>query len=132
MKRVFLVSSTEMEEANLDSENSFLIEALDKRGIQASIKHWNVPEVKWSEADLVISRNTSTYIWDPEKFMKWARKVEENTPLWNSSQAMEWSHHKRYLIELQQHGIPMPETMLIKQNTEQTMKEIKEIIPWDD
>jgi glutathione synthase/RimK-type ligase-like ATP-grasp enzyme len=132
LKQVFLVSSTEMAESNLDTENSYLIDALEKLGIKASIQHWNLPEVRWSEANLVISRNTSTYIWYPDRFLTWARKVEETTPLWNSSQAMDWSHHKRYLIELQKNGVPVPETILIAQNTEKSMEEILNSVPWDE
>ena len=68
MKQVFLVSSTELAEIGLDVENTVLIQALEERGIKATIQYWNVSSVDWSKADLVISRNTSSYIINPEQF----------------------------------------------------------------
>jgi glutathione synthase/RimK-type ligase-like ATP-grasp enzyme len=121
-----------MHEFDLEAESIYLKDVLNKRGINASIQNWDVPSVDWSKADLVISRHTSAYMWDPEAFMTWAKQVEETTTLWNTSPAMEWSHHKRYLIELQQNGIPMPETLLIPKNSKKPMSEVLDEIPWDD
>jgi len=129
---VFLVSSTDF--VIHDHETAYIKKALNKRGFKASINNWDDPKVDWSQSDLTISRGTSTYIWrgNTQKFLEWSRQVEEKSTLWNPSHLMEWNHHKKYLIELQKHGIPMPETILIPQNIDQSMKEILDTIPWND
>ena len=130
LETVFLVSSIDL--LHFDTESIYLEKELKKRGLKSAIVCWDDPKVKWEEATLTISRTTSTYFQDPEKFLAWARKVEGTSTLWNPSPVMEWNYHKRYLLELQDHGIPMPETLLIPQNTEQPIEEILETIPWDD
>jgi len=127
---VFLVSSIDLIHA--DTESIYLNEELKKRGIKSKIECWDNPKVNWGEADLAISRTTSTYFNNPEKFLKWTRKVEETSTLWNPSPVVEWNYHKRYLMQLQKQGIPMPETILIPQNTEQSIDSILEQIPWEN
>lgn len=130
MKKVFLVSCIEI--GDLDTESIFLKEALNRRGIESSIENWNDPTINWGEADLSISRTTSSYLFNPVKFLDWARNVEESSTLWNPSQVMEWNHHKRYIMELQEKGIPIPETILIPKNSDQPISKILEEVPWDE
>jgi glutathione synthase/RimK-type ligase-like ATP-grasp enzyme len=129
MKYVFLVSCLLLKN---EKESIFLKEALGKRGIDANIVRWEDPDIDWSDADLVISRTTSSYLFDLENFFRWTEKVEETTTLWNSSRVMKWNHHKRYIMELQEKGIPVPETILIHQNTGKPFKKILDEIPWAD
>ena len=130
LKKVYLASCIEV--GDIDTESIFIKEALKKRGIESSIENWDDSSIDWRDATLVISRTTSSYIFKPEKFIEWAKTVEETSTLWNPSPVIEWNYHKRYLMELQEQGIPMPETLLIPQDTEQSMNEILETIPWDD
>lgn len=130
MGTVFLVSSLDLIHA--DTESVYLHEALTKRGFKSKIVCWDDPDIEWEKANLVISRTTSTYFSDPPSFLKWAQRVEETSTLWNTSPVMEWNHHKRYLMQLQKNGVPMPETILIPQNTDKPMDSILELVPWDD
>jgi glutathione synthase/RimK-type ligase-like ATP-grasp enzyme len=130
MKQVFLVSCYLLRDE--DRESIFLKEALEKRGIESSIVYWEDTQVDWPTADLSISRTTSSYLFNPDKFFKWANKVEETSTLWNPSIIMEWNHHKRYIMELQELGIPVPETILIPKNTDKPFENILNEIPWDD
>jgi glutathione synthase/RimK-type ligase-like ATP-grasp enzyme len=127
---VFLVSCWEAGE--VETESIIIKEALTKRGIESSIVFWDDPKVNWGDATLVICRTPGSYVLKPEKFIEWAKTAEETSALWNPSPVIEWNYHKRYLLELQENGIPMPETILIPQNTEQSMNGVLESIPWDD
>ncbi len=91
---VILVSSTDL--IDVDNETVFLKKALNKRGIDASIESWDNPKVDWSEAELVISRTTSTYLWsgNTKKFLEWTKKVEKQSTLWNSRKLIEWRARK--------------------------------------
>jgi glutathione synthase/RimK-type ligase-like ATP-grasp enzyme len=130
LKTVYLVSSLDLIHA--DEENIYLETALKKRGFNSKIVCWDDTTIEWNKADLVISRMTGTYFKDPQRFLKWAGKVDKTTKLWNPYPIIEWNIHKSYLIELQKKGIPIPETILIPQNTEQSFESILEMIPWDD
>lgn len=132
MVDVFFVSCDLIEELGIDTETSILREALNKRGIQSALVTWEDESVEWDEAPLAINRIVTTYQWHPEEFLIWAKKVERITPLWNSSPVLKWNIHKKYLLELQQHGISVPETLMIEQNMERKIEEILEEVPWDE
>ena len=131
MVDVFLVSCDFIEELGIDTETSILREALEKRGINTSLVTWEDESADWEEASLAINRIVTTYMFHPEEFLDWAKKVEKTTPLWNPYPVLEWNIHKKYLLELQKQGIPVPETILIEQNTDRTKEEILEAVPWD-
>lgn len=129
MKTVFLVTCPEV--GNQDNESILLLRELAKRGIKTSIQNWDDQSVYWRKADLVINRTTSSYLFNPRKYLEWAKKVEKTTTLWNSSRVLEWNHHKRYVIKLQKAGIRVPETILIPQNTEKSIHKHLENIQWE-
>ena len=132
MVDVFLVSCDFIEELGIDTETSILREALERRGIKTSLVTWEDESVDWGEAALAVNRIVTTYMFLPGEFLGWAKKVEKTTPLWNPSPVLEWNIHKKYLLELQEKGVSVPETMLIEQNTDHTIEEILDAVPWDD
>ena len=115
-----------------EKESIFLKQALERRGIKTRFVLWEDTEIDWSEPELTISRTTSSYLFATEQFFNWAEEVEKKSTLWNSSHVMMWNHHKRYIMELQEKGIPVPETILIPQNTDKSLDTILDEIPWDD
>lgn len=132
MSDVILVSCDLIEELKIDTETALLKEALAKRGIRTKLVTWEDNSVKWGETTLAINRVVSSYVFNPEKFIEWSKKVEKNTILWNSSQVIEWNIHKKYLIELFDSGIPVPELHFIPKNTSKNIAEILDEFPFDD
>jgi hypothetical protein len=129
---VLLVSCELVEEHGIDEESELLINELGKRGITSRKVVWEDPTVNWGKTSLAINRITTTYMWKPEEYLQWTKKVEETTPLWNSSPVIEWGIHKKYLIELIEHDLPVPETILIPQNSKISKEELLDTIPWND
>jgi glutathione synthase/RimK-type ligase-like ATP-grasp enzyme len=130
MKTVFLVSSTEI--IKLESESYILAEALKKRGIQTEIVCWDDPNVDWNRSDLSIIRSTSDYAWKVDEFLEWVKKVEEVTVLWNPGDVIRWNHHKRYLLDLQDAGVPIPPTVFVPKESNESLKHHIKDTGWDE
>lgn len=124
MKRVLFVSGTEVRQ--FDNESEILINTLKRRHIEAQVACWDDPQMDWSKADLVVVKSASNYAWKRRQFLAWAGEVSEMNRLWNPLEVLEWNSDKNYLIELQDAGVPMPPTTLIKKgstpNLEETLK----------
>jgi glutathione synthase/RimK-type ligase-like ATP-grasp enzyme len=120
MKKINLVSSTEI--IKFDSESIILSEALKKRGIESELVFWDDPDVNWGEADLSVIRSTSDYAWKVEEYLDWVNKVERETTLWNSGDVIRWNHHKGYLLELQEKGVPIPPTIFVEKESDDSLR----------
>jgi glutathione synthase/RimK-type ligase-like ATP-grasp enzyme len=77
-----------------------LVEALARRGVDASWVRWDDPAVDWADADLVAVRATWDYHRRLPEFLAWARAVDERTRLLNGSRVFAWNADKAYLLEL--------------------------------
>ncbi len=77
-----------------------IIDALARRGVEASWASWDDATVDWSAADLVAVRATWDYHRRLGPFLAWAREVEARTTLLNDTDTFVWNHDKAYLHEL--------------------------------
>jgi len=129
MPLVYFVSGTAYKAT--DNETIYLINALKERGITSSRESWDDSQTDWSKPDLCIHRN-SPYIKEPIKFLEWAKKLEKSKPVWNPYKVTAWNHHKGYIIDLKEAGVPVPPTIMIKQDSEQPLQHYIEDIDWEE
>jgi len=129
MPLVYFISGLEYKAT--DNETIYLINALKTRGITSSVESWDDPKTDWNKPDLCIHRN-SPYLLEPTKFLEWAKKLEKTNPVWNSYKVTAWNLHKGYLIDLQNAGVPVPPTIMIKQNSDQPLQYYIEDVDWEE
>lgn len=91
-------------------EDTQLVAALGRLGIEARTAVWDDPDVDWGAHDLVVIRTTWDYDTRREEFVDWATTVEGETALWNPAAVIRWNTHKGYLIELEERGVPIVPT----------------------
>jgi glutathione synthase/RimK-type ligase-like ATP-grasp enzyme len=127
--KVYLVTFQGM---TYDEDSKVLASSLERRGIDCEIVSWDDPKVDWSKPDLSIVKSTSNYMLDPEPFLSWAQEAEMKAPLWNSSEIIEWNSDKRYLLELQRKGIPIPPTILVKKDEVKPLQLCLMEVDWND
>jgi glutathione synthase/RimK-type ligase-like ATP-grasp enzyme len=119
--RVFLALFQGMK---VDSDSSILIKALEKRGISGESVSWDDPSVDWGEPDLCIIKSTSNYITKPAQFIEWAKEVAGKTRLWNSCKLVEWNHDKHYLLDLDRKGVPIPRSIFVEKDSDQSLSSV--------
>ena len=86
---------------NQTTDDSLLIEALEKTG-RYSVA--NIPwddDADWSKFEKVIIRTTWDYTSRIEEFLAKMSLINSQTRLINSLEIVKWNHHKGYLKELQ-------------------------------
>jgi hypothetical protein len=93
---------------DLDADDRPLIAALAQRGITAEPVVWDTPGVDWAAYDLVIVRSTWDYSPRRDEFVAWAESVPR---LLNSADVIRWNTDKRYLMVLEQAGVPVIPTI---------------------
>ena len=84
-----------------DGDDSGLVAALRKRGLQARWLSWD--DEGTLDADLVILRATWDYIDRVDEFLAWTRRVRN---LLNAPTVVAWNTDKRYLADLAKAGVP--------------------------
>lgn len=101
-----------------DPDEAPLLSALAARGLQAESWAWDDDAVDWSAARLVVLRATWNYYLDRDRFLAWARHVDEVTLLANPIDVISWSTHKRYLLDLADAGVKVIPTALVARGNE--------------
>jgi glutathione synthase/RimK-type ligase-like ATP-grasp enzyme len=109
MTDVLLATCSEFPEG--EPGGHLLVGELAERGIDASWVRWDDDDVDWGRARLVVVRSTWDYEWRREEFLAWARKVESQTRLVNSSRVLEWNTDKVYLLGLLEAGLRVVPTL---------------------
>jgi glutathione synthase/RimK-type ligase-like ATP-grasp enzyme len=67
----------------------------------------------WSAFDLVLVRSTWDYLGKLAAFREWISSTGASTQLINPPDTLHWNLHKRYLLELEAHGVPIVPTTLL-------------------
>lgn len=120
---VALVTSTAF--ADHDDDLSLLAQALRIAGRPAEVVGWDAP-VEWERFEAAIIRSTWDYLDRRDEFLAWSEDVAERTRLANPPDVLRWNTDKRYLIDLEQAGVPIVPTLFVAPGDE--LPEIG----WDD
>ncbi len=88
-----------------------LHEALVRRSAELHRPAWDDPTIDWAAFDLVLIRTTWDYQEKRDRFVDWAFRTAALTGLCNPAPVVAWNTHKRYLRELQTHGVPIAPTL---------------------
>ncbi len=99
MSTVAIASASRVE----DPEFDLLATALQAHDVRACLVAWDDQEADWSSFDATVIRSTWDYMFDHQRFVRWARDVEV---LFNPADVVAWNSDKRYLDDLAAAGVP--------------------------
>ncbi len=95
----------------LDADDHAYVDALRARGITVTLPVWNDEPFTAAASDggtldAVVVRSTWDYSEDRDRFVAWARAVDEQTRLLNPSSMVRWNTDKQqYLTDLAEQGV---------------------------
>jgi hypothetical protein len=92
-----------------DPDEPALIAALARAGVSAEGCPWD-DDADWSSYDLVVVRSTWDYVERREEFLAWADAVPR---LANPASVLRWNTEKRYLVRLDDAGVPVVPTTYV-------------------
>jgi glutathione synthase/RimK-type ligase-like ATP-grasp enzyme len=87
---------------------------LAARGHTVISTPWNGPQGAFYDADMVLLRACWDYSRTPNDFTQWINDLcRASVALYNPRDVVLWNMNKRYLLELQERGTVMPETLVV-------------------
>jgi glutathione synthase/RimK-type ligase-like ATP-grasp enzyme len=109
----------------LTADDQLAVEPLWKHGISVDPVSWDDHSADWSKYKAVILRTTWDYHRRLPEFLNWVNDLEkQRIPIWNSAAVIRKNVIKRYLIDLQNAGIPIVSTMWIPKGTKTNLRNI--------
>lgn len=86
---------------NVDPDSPLLLRALAQVGVDAELRVWDDPGVRWDEFELTVIRSTWDYSSRHLAFLEWAKDVPH---LFNPYEVVRYSIDKHYLGDLATRG----------------------------
>lgn len=108
---------------NVIDEDQLVVNACLELGLSACRKSWDDPMFDWSTTKSVVFRTTWDYFHRFPEFSEWLKKVEKQTILFNSAETIHWNIDKKYLKELEQKGVGIAKTEIVKQGDKRSLEE---------
>jgi glutathione synthase/RimK-type ligase-like ATP-grasp enzyme len=108
--RIALVTAANVDVETLDDQ--LLADALRSgHGVDVVMPRWDDPALSaadWAAFDAVCLRSCWDYHLRYDEFVDWFTRVDRAGVRWiNPAPGMLWNSHKRYLIDLQDDGVPL-------------------------
>lgn len=94
---------------------------------------WDDALVDWGEFSAIIIRSTWDYHLQPHLFRLWVdRLAQEGIPVWNPIKILRWNIDKRYLLDLETNGIPIPRTRFLDGKESFDLSSLKSFMGTDE
>ena len=98
----------------ISDSDALVARALERRGARVIARPWNDPAASAPGLDALVLRSCWDYHHDAAAFDAWLDRLErEHVPVWNPPGLARWNTSKRYLVDLRQAGVPVPETVVL-------------------
>ena len=117
---------------NVLREDELVINALEGKDLSVIKKDWNDPNFNWNNTRSVLFRSTWDYFDNFEQFKKWFDKTRNTCLMINSSETIEWNLDKHYLLDLQKHQIPIPNSEFIQRESSVDLSLLMQEKNWNE
>ena len=117
---------------NVLTEDTLVLEALQRKGLKVSRTHWDKPDFDWSCTRYALFRTTWDYFDRFDEFSSWLDRISKQTRFINPLPLIRWNIDKHYLDELQAKGIRIPPTIFIKTGEHRSLREIAAESGWSE
>ena len=119
-------------QAGLESGDDLLAEALRDRDVETHLAAWDDPTIEWDEIAACVLRSTWDYPERLNEFTRWMDTASKKTLLLNEADLVRWNIHKRYLIDLDEAGIPVVPTVHIERRGALNLPRLQRRLGSDD
>ena len=116
---------------NILIEDKLLMDAIEKHGLSTKRVSWDDQQFDWSTTKMAVIRATWDYFHRIDEYRDWLNVVKNQTNLINPYSTLTWNLDKRYLKDLFEKGINIPETRFIEQGDLRSLSSICEITQWE-
>jgi hypothetical protein len=128
--RVAIATCQRIPEPDLDEP--LLLAELAGAGIEGRVLAWDDDAAPFAEHDVVVLRSTWNYYRRVDDFVAWVAKTGKTTPVLNPPSVVAWNAKKTYLSELEERGIDIVPTELVRERTARSVSELLDARGWDE
>lgn len=115
----------------LTDDDQLLVNPLGQAGISAEPVVWDDREVNWREFSSVVIRSCWDYHNRLDEFLDWVDLLEkQDIPLLNPPEIIRWNCNKRYLLDLEEKGVPIVPTIFLQNNSTENIKQLLKNHDW--
>jgi glutathione synthase/RimK-type ligase-like ATP-grasp enzyme len=115
---------------SLTDDDQRAAEACRARGVAVEAMAWDRP-ADWRRFDAVVLRSTWNYHLLPAQFAEWLAQLDAvGARVWNPTPVVRWNADKRYLLELQQAGVRIPETSVVPRGSRASLVDLLRAHDW--
>jgi hypothetical protein len=107
MRIAYVVGDEDPLDPDPDLDIPYAKQAAQDLNIDLVFTNWNDQSIDWSNFDAGLIRSTWDYVPKRDKFLEFAKKVEQQTKLFNSFDVMNWNTDKKYLQQMAERGLPI-------------------------
>ena len=118
--------------SNVLREDELVINALKEKNLSVVKKDWNDSIFDWETTRSILFRSTWDYFDKFELFKKWFNKTKNKCLMINSAETIEWNIDKHYLLDLQEHQIPIPNSEFIQRGSSIDLLELMQKKNWNE
>ncbi|MAD98158.1 MAG: hypothetical protein CMB99_12605 [Flavobacteriaceae bacterium] len=111
---------------NLLKEDQLVVDALEALDYKVKRLAWDDPNFDWNSTQFILFRTTWDYFDRFDEFSNWLNRVSRQTQLLNSEAIIRWNIDKHYLLDLQEKGVNICETVFIEQGTSKSLSALAE------
>jgi glutathione synthase/RimK-type ligase-like ATP-grasp enzyme len=109
----------------ITEDDHVLADVLVREGCLVDGVPWDSQTVNWRDYDLLLLRSTWDYHLRSSEFNRWLSFVEEaGLNVFNPPDNVRWNMNKKYLFELKQKGVRIPEGVFIGQRDREKAQDI--------
>jgi glutathione synthase/RimK-type ligase-like ATP-grasp enzyme len=89
-------------------DDIYFVSVLERLGVQPVVCIWNDPLVDWKTFDAVLIRTVWDYFRHYAAFLAWLDTLDRlGVPTINDTHLIRWNSEKRYLLDIEQQGVPI-------------------------
>jgi glutathione synthase/RimK-type ligase-like ATP-grasp enzyme len=111
---------------DLSESDRLYARALEARGASVRAAPWNGPLEPFDAADATVMRAAWDYFEAPEAFADWLDALSgRRAAVHNPPAMMRWNLDKRYLLDLADRGVSVPETRVVPSDPEAVTRAIE-------
>lgn len=128
----FLIENPGWYIEQVQKEDLFLQEALEKEGLKVYRTNWDNPTFDWSSCTAVVFRTIWDYFDRYDEFEPWFEKANHKTKMINSYPTIKWNLDKHYLNDLDKKGVEICPTVFVEAGDQRSLEQVLKETSWTD